>query len=80
MIDMVRQAATALPAPVSAQPNAGKPIVTPDGVEYDASPEAFAHDLAAMVGAGASLVGGCCGTTPQFIRQARIALDAMVSR
>ena len=80
MVMMVGQAAPLVPAPVSAQPNAGKPIVTPDGVVYDANPEAFARDLAAMVSVGAALVGGCCGTTPQFIRHARTALDTMVKR
>jgi len=80
MVAMVREATPLVPAPVSAQPNAGKPIVTPDGVAYDANPEAFARDVAAIVGAGASLVGGCCGTTPEFIRQARTVLDTMVLR
>lgn len=80
MVAMVAQAAPAVPVPVSAQPNAGAPTVTPDGVVYDASPEAFARDLAAMVDAGASLVGGCCGTTPEFIRRARSVLDARETR
>ncbi|MBZ5587381.1 MAG: homocysteine S-methyltransferase family protein [Acidobacteriia bacterium] len=78
MVAMVSEAAALVPVPFSAQPNAGQPHVTAEGVVYDASPEAFAGDLAAMVHAGASLVGGCCGTTPEFIRQARTALDATV--
>jgi methionine synthase I (cobalamin-dependent) len=80
MVAMVAQAAPAVAAPVSAQPNAGAPTVTPDGVVYDASPESFARDLAAMADAGAALVGGCCGTTPEFIRRARTVLDARVAR
>ncbi len=84
MIAMVREAAThfhLLPSgetdvPIAAQPNAGKPRATAGGVVYDdASPEAFARDLVAMIGAGARLVGGCCGTDPELIRQARRALD-----
>ncbi len=75
MIAMVREAAT-LGLPVAAQPNAGKPRATAGGVAYDdACPETFARDLVAMVDAGARLVGGCCGTDPEFIRQARQALD-----
>ncbi len=80
MIAMVREAAT-LGLPVAAQPNAGKPRATAGGVAYDdASPAAFARDLVAMVDAGARLVGGCCGTDPEFIRQARQALDRRPAR
>jgi len=74
MLAMVRAAAPRVGVPFSAQPNAGRPRVTPAGVAYDARPEEFARDLAAMVEAGAALVGGCCGTTPEFIRCARAAL------
>jgi len=80
MLAMVAQAAPAVGAPVSAQPNAGAPTVTAGGVAYAADPEAFARDLAAMVDAGAALVGGCCGTTPEFIGRARAALDARERR
>ncbi len=75
MVAMVREAAT-VGVPVAAQPNAGKPRATAEGVVYDdASPESFARDLVAMVEAGARVVGGCCGTDPGFIRRARAALD-----
>jgi methionine synthase I (cobalamin-dependent) len=74
MSGMIAPAREAVTCPVIAQPNAGQPRAGADGVVYDASPEVFAHDLAAMVAAGARLVGGCCGTTPEFIRAARAAL------
>jgi len=76
MVPMVREAAAALACPLVAQPNAGQPQVTPQGVVYDASPEAFVADLMEMVRAGARVVGGCCGTTPDFIRAARAAIDS----
>jgi 5-methyltetrahydrofolate--homocysteine methyltransferase len=76
MVEMVREACAAVRVPVAAQPNAGQPQPTPDGVRYDASPESFAAAVVAMAGAGARLVGGCCGTTPEFIRAARGALAA----
>lgn len=76
MLEMVREAAPALSVPVVAQPNAGQPRGGPGGITYDASPGAFAEDLAAMVLSGARLVGGCCGTDPSFIARARAALDA----
>ncbi len=75
MLAMVREAVV-LGVPVAAQPNAGKPRVTAGGVTYDdASPVSFCRDLMAMVDAGARVVGGCCGTDPEFIRRARQALD-----
>ena len=76
MVDMVREAHATMRVPVAAQPNAGQPQATFDGVRYDASPETFARAVVAMVLAGARLVGGCCGTTPEFIRAARAALGA----
>lgn len=74
MLEMVREAVPAVAVPLVAQPNAGQPVVTPSGVVYDADPHAFASDLAAMVQAGARLVGGCCGTDDAFIAAARAAL------
>ena len=80
MVTMVREAAPFVRVPLTAQPNAGQPHMTPAGVVYDASSEAFARDAVAMVEAGAAMVGGCCGTTPEFIRRARAALDGMARR
>ena len=76
MIAMVRAACAAVKVPVAAQPNAGQPQASAEGVVYEASPAAFARDLVAIVRAGARLVGGCCGTTPEYTRAARAALAA----
>ena len=55
--------------PVVAKPNAGMPVITERGeVLYSMGPEAFAGHMARLMAAGASLVGGCCGTTPEYIR------------
>jgi 5-methyltetrahydrofolate--homocysteine methyltransferase len=77
MIPMVVEARSAVQCPLAAQPNAGQPRQTAAGVVYDAEPERFAMDLAQMVREGARIVGGCCGTSPEFIRTARLALDAL---
>ena len=77
MIPMVQEATAGLEHPLVAQPNAGQPRVTPEGVTYDARPEPFAMDLMEMVRAGARIIGGCCGSDPEFIRAARLALDAL---
>lgn len=76
MLEMVREAVPLLSVPMAAQPNAGQPRVSGEGIVYDASLEGFARDLAAMAKVGARLVGGCCGTTPDFIRLARGELEA----
>lgn len=79
MLPMVREARETIEgAPVIvAQPNAGQPRVTPAGIVYDAEPQDFAASLVAMIKAGARIVGGCCGTDPDFIRAARAKVDAI---
>lgn len=77
MVPMVAEAVAGVDAAIEAQPNAGDPRATTEGVVYDADPEAFVRDLLAMVSAGARVVGGCCGTDPSFIARARAALDAL---
>ncbi|PWD45084.1 methionine synthase [Gordonia paraffinivorans] len=56
--------------PVSVMPNAGLPVLGPNGAEYPLTPEELAEALAGFVGEfGLQFVGGCCGTTPEHIRQ-----------
>lgn len=59
--------------PVIAKPNAGLP--DPVDGRYDMDPEAFAQALLPCVEAGVSIVGGCCGTTPDYIRRLAAALE-----
>ena len=54
--------------PVLAQPNAGKPKLVGDKTVFDMAPAPFAAGIAECLGAGARLVGGCCGTSPEHIR------------
>jgi len=54
--------------PVWIKPNAGMPTLSDGRAVYTMDPEAFASYLPALVEAGASFVGGCCGTSPDFIR------------
>jgi 5-methyltetrahydrofolate--homocysteine methyltransferase len=55
--------------PVIVQANAGTPELVDGGAVYSLAPEAFADGMAEVVAAGASLVGGCCGTTPAHIAE-----------
>jgi 5-methyltetrahydrofolate--homocysteine methyltransferase len=54
--------------PLAAQPNAGKPQLVENKTVFDMEPEAFAEGVAECIRAGAQIVGGCCGTTPEHIR------------
>ncbi|WP_342371609.1 methionine synthase [Propioniciclava soli] len=55
---------------VGCMPNAGLPELTADGAVYPLGPEGFTTALTGYVDAfGLSVVGGCCGTTPEHIRQ-----------
>ncbi|MBM4353397.1 MAG: bifunctional homocysteine S-methyltransferase/methylenetetrahydrofolate reductase [Deltaproteobacteria bacterium] len=63
--------------PVSVQPNAGVPRAIEGRNLYLASPEYFEEYAKRFVLAGARIVGGCCGTTPEHIRAMRKALYAL---
>lgn len=60
--------------PVWIKANAGLPEVIGGRTVYAQTPEKFAASAAAMVEAGAGFIGGCCGTTPEFIRAVRESL------
>ncbi|MFD6762800.1 methionine synthase [Streptomyces roseolus] len=56
--------------PLSVMPNAGLPVLTSDGAHYPLSPAELADAQESFVrDYGLSLVGGCCGTTPEHLRQ-----------
>lgn len=55
--------------PIIAKPNAGLPKLFGNETVFSMGPEEFAHEAKKLVEAGASLIGGCCGTTPEHIRQ-----------
>lgn len=54
--------------PILAQPNAGTPKLVDDRTIFEMPPQPFAAGIAQCLQAGAHLVGGCCGTTPEHIR------------
>ena len=65
------------PIPVVVQPNAGLPSVGPDGrAVFPFGPDAMVPFMAAILDAGASAIGGCCGTTPEHIQKMRPLVDA----
>jgi homocysteine S-methyltransferase len=69
------RAATSLP--IAAMPNAGMPRAVEGRNIYLCSPEYMASFARKAIGAGAQIVGGCCGTTPNHIRAMRSAMRAI---
>jgi 5-methyltetrahydrofolate--homocysteine methyltransferase len=65
--------ATALP--VWIKPNAGLPEMEGERIVYRQTPEDFGHHALSLRDAGASFIGGCCGTTPEFIRELHTVLS-----
>jgi 5-methyltetrahydrofolate--homocysteine methyltransferase len=61
--------------PVMVQPNAGQPKLVNLKVVYDEAPERMAAGLPALLTAGPSIVGACCGSTPDHIRAFRSLMD-----
>ncbi len=55
--------------PVVLKPNAGLPKVVGDKTVFDVNPQEFAQTLGDIVRSGVRVVGGCCGTTPQYIKE-----------
>ncbi|KGM95381.1 homocysteine methyltransferase [Clostridium novyi A str. 4552] len=54
--------------PVIIQPNAGLPNIINNEAIYDISPKVFTNYVESLVNKGVSIIGGCCGTTPEFIK------------
>ena len=62
--------------PIIAKPNAGMPVIDEKGeAHYSMDAETFAAYTRKLVAAGAGLVGGCCGTTPEYIKQLKKILQ-----
>jgi len=67
MLAIIKQVKESTELPVMAQPNAGVPRVVEGAVIYDATPEDMAEFAAECADLGVSIIGACCGSTPQHI-------------
>jgi 5-methyltetrahydrofolate--homocysteine methyltransferase len=67
-IVIIREMRAATDAPLVAYPNAGLPITTGGTVTYELGPEPMAREYPALLDAGCSIVGACCGSNPEHIR------------
>lgn len=78
VLDIVTRMRRVVDVPIAAMPNAGLPAVTSGRYIYTASPAYLADTTRSLVAAGASLVGGCCGTTPRHVAAMRDALTGEI--
>ena len=74
ILEVLREMASVSRTPLSALPNAGFPSYVGGRFAYRSSPDYMAEYARRMVEAGASMVGGCCGTTPLHVERMRDAL------
>src|SRR5947209_718072 len=80
MLEAIERVRAATSRPIAAQPNAGIPRSVEGRNIYLCSPEYMASYARKFVAAGARLVGGCCGTTPEHIRVMKSALRVTQAR
>jgi len=65
--------------PLWMKPNAGLPVIEDGKLRYRQTPREFAAHLPALLEAGASFVGGCCGTSPAFVAALKERFDSCAS-
>ena len=68
MIEIAREIRTAMPnVPILIQANAGVPVLESGKTVFKETPEDMASRVKELIAAGANIIGGCCGTTPDHI-------------
>jgi 5-methyltetrahydrofolate--homocysteine methyltransferase len=68
MREAVKSVYTYARIPLIAKPNAGMPAETPEGLVFDMDAAEFAVQMKGLIEAGATILGGCCGTSPEYIK------------
>jgi methionine synthase I (cobalamin-dependent) len=76
MIEIVRRYRAVTELPLFARPNAGTPTKKRGGWVYPHTPAAMAAELEGLLEAGACMVGGCCGTTPEHVAAFKAVIDS----
>jgi 5-methyltetrahydrofolate--homocysteine methyltransferase len=80
VIEIIRRYRAVTNLPLFARPNAGTPARSGDAWSYPHTPDALAGHLPALIEAGVTMIGGCCGTTPATIAAFRQVLDVDLAR
>ena len=79
LVGVVKELLANASIPVLLKPNAGLPRVENDKTVFDVSPADFADAVTELVQAGVRVVGGCCGTTPDYIRALSEGVKALTA-
>ncbi len=70
MASVITEMASVVNIPIIAKPNAGIPYLNEAGeTAYDNTPKNFGNEMEILVDAGATILGGCCGTSPDYIKE-----------
>lgn len=70
MVNLVEEMRAITNLPIVVEPNAGKPLLGEDGtICYEESPEFFTENILKIYNLGVNGIGGCCGTTPLYIKK-----------
>jgi methionine synthase I (cobalamin-dependent) len=80
VIEITRRHRQVTDLPLFARPNAGTPTRVGERWAYPHTPEKMASRLPELLEAGVTMVGGCCGTTPQHIAAFRPFIDEFNAR
>lgn len=75
MAQVLREFADCSSTPIIVQPNAGLPVQRDGETVYDVDADEFARLMADMARRGACILGGCCGTTPEYIARTKRAIE-----
>lgn len=72
MQQIIKNMVSVVNIPIIAKPNAGLPFLDLEGnTHYSMNAEEFAEEMKLLAGSGASILGGCCGTSPEYIIKLR---------
>jgi len=78
MVDLIKELKNLTDRPISAKPNAGQPRIDNNNRAYYNQPiKDFVIDISQIIQLGAKVVGGCCGTSPDTIREIRKVIDSL---
>ena len=78
MVHLIKELKNITDTPISAKPNAGQPRIDSNNrAYYDQPIKDFVSDIHQIIKLGAKIVGGCCGTSPDTIREIRKVIDSL---
>ncbi len=78
MVDLMKDLKLLTDKPISIKPNAGQPRMNSNNIAvYDQPIKDFVNDIGEMIQLGAKIVGGCCGTSPDTIKEIRKLIDSL---